>query len=105
MDAHKIAALRRGRARMARRAVAPVWSGLMAERAALQPAHAAGSSDEVRGLWVRRASLESEDAIRKMVASAATAGFNTLFVQATEAAAAAVAFDPIGETIAQAHAA
>jgi len=55
---------------------------------------------------VRRASLESGDAIRKMVASAATAGFNTLFVQAIDdAPAAALAFDPIGETVVQAHAA
>jgi uncharacterized lipoprotein YddW (UPF0748 family) len=46
------------------------------------PVHAAGTSDEVRALWVRRASLDSEAAIRKMVASATTAGFNTLFVQA-----------------------
>jgi uncharacterized lipoprotein YddW (UPF0748 family) len=105
MDAHKNAALRRGRARMARTIIAPLLCGVMAALAALLPAHAAGRSDEVRALWVRRASLESEDAIRKMVASAATAGFNTLFVQATEAAAAAVPFDPIGETIAQAHAA
>src|SRR5437867_5907598 len=67
---------------------------------------AAGSSDEVRALWVRRASLESADAIRKMVTSAATAGFNTLFVQAIDdAAVAAPSFDPIRETITQAHAA
>ena len=70
------------------------------------PAQAAGRSDEVRALWVRRASLESGEAIRKMVASAAAAGFNTLFVQAIdEPPAAAQAFDPIGDTIAQAHAA
>ena len=70
------------------------------------PVHAAGTSDEVRALWVRRASLDSEAAIRKMVASATTAGFNTLFVQAiNEGAAAAQSFDPLGETISQAHAA
>ncbi len=41
-----------------------------------------------------------------MVSSAATAGFNTLFVQAIDdAAAAGLAFDPIGETVVQAHAA
>jgi uncharacterized lipoprotein YddW (UPF0748 family) len=70
------------------------------------PVQAAGRSDEVRALWVRRASLESGEAIRKMVASAAAAGFNTLFVQAIdEVPALAQAFDPIGDTIAQAHAA
>ena len=71
------------------------------------PAQAAGPGDEVRALWVRRASLDSAEAIRKMVASAAAAGFNTLFVQAIDdsAAAAPPAFDPIGDTIAQAHAA
>src|SRR5882762_5681191 len=103
MDAHDLAALTRRRARMARTVIAPLLCGVMA---ALVPAHAAGSSDEVRALWVRRASLESEDAIRKMVSSAATAGFNTLFVQAIDdAPAAALAFDPIGETVVQAHAA
>ena len=70
------------------------------------PVHAAGTSDEVRALWVRRASLDSEAAIRKMVASATTAGFNTLFVQAIdEGSAAAQSFDPLGDTISQAHAA
>jgi uncharacterized lipoprotein YddW (UPF0748 family) len=73
--------------------------------AVLAPLEAAGRSDEVRALWVRRASLESVGAIRRMVASASTAGFNTLFVQAVDDAAAAAQFDPIGETIAQAHAA
>jgi uncharacterized lipoprotein YddW (UPF0748 family) len=63
-------------------------------------------SDEVRALWVRRTSLESGDAIRKMVTSAATAGFNTLFVQAiNEGAAGPEPLDSIGETVAQAHAA
>lgn len=71
----------------------------------LTPLSAAGRSDEVRALWVRRASLESADAIRRMVTSASTAGFNTLFVQAVDDAAGAAQFDPIGETIAQAHAA
>jgi len=73
--------------------------------AILAPLQAAGRSDEVRALWVRRASLESVDAIRRMVASASTAGFNTLFVQAVDDAAGAAQFDPIAETIAQAHAA
>ncbi|HXD19307.1 MAG TPA: family 10 glycosylhydrolase [Vicinamibacterales bacterium] len=104
MDAHELAALTRGRARMARPVIAPVLCAVMAALAALVPAQAAGPGDEVRALWVRRASLESEDAIRKMVASAATAGFNTLFVQAADDAA-APGFDPIGETVVQAHAA
>ena len=65
---------------------------------------AASSNDEVRALWVRRASLQSEEGIRKMVASAATAGFNTLFVQTSdEDSTATQTFDPIAETIKQAH--
>ena len=106
MDAHDFAAPARGRALMARNIVAPLLCGLMVALAAFMPARAAGRSDEVRALWVRRASLESADAIRRMVASASTAGFNALFVQAIDdAAAGAAAFDPLGETIAQAHAA
>ena len=67
---------------------------------------AAGATDEMRALWVRQTSLESEESIRRMVGSAATSGFNTLFVQvADEVAAAAHTFDPIAETISQAHAA
>jgi len=67
------------------------------------PLRAADS--EVRALWVRRASIDSSDAIRKMVASASTAGFNTLFVQVAEdGIASASGFDPVAETIAQAHA-
>jgi uncharacterized lipoprotein YddW (UPF0748 family) len=70
------------------------------------PVSLRAANDEVRGLWVRRASLESVEAIRRMIASASTAGFNTLFVQATDdAAIGPQAFDPISETIAQAHAA
>jgi uncharacterized lipoprotein YddW (UPF0748 family) len=93
------------RARVARRFIALPLCLVMAV-VALVSTRAAGRSDEVRGLWVRRASLESEEAIRRMVASAATAGFNTLFVQAIDdAALPAPAFDPFGETIAQAHAA
>jgi uncharacterized lipoprotein YddW (UPF0748 family) len=72
--------------------------------AVLTPLRAAGRTDEIRGLWVRRTSLESADAIRKMVSSASTAGFNTLFVQAPDDTAAPTSqFDPIAETIAQAH--
>jgi uncharacterized lipoprotein YddW (UPF0748 family) len=68
---------------------------------------AAARDDEVRALWVRHTSLDSPDAIRKMVASAATAGFNTLFVQvgANADARPQREFDAIGETLMQAHAA
>jgi uncharacterized lipoprotein YddW (UPF0748 family) len=77
---------------------------------AASPAHdttrAAEATDEVRALWVRQTSLESEESIRRMVASAATSGFNTLFVQvAGDVAAAAQTFDPVAEAISQAHAA
>ena len=65
-----------------------------------------GTSDEVRALWVRRASLDSEAAIRKMVASATTAGFNTLFVQAIDDGLPLRSPSiPSAETISQAHAA
>ena len=71
------------------------------------PLGAAARDDEVRALWVRHTSLDSPDAIRKMVASAATAGFNTLFVQvgADANARPQPQFDAIGETLLQAHAA
>ena len=73
----------------------------------LAPVRAADREEEVRGLWVRRASLSSPDAIRKMVSSAATAGFNAVFVQAGPEAGSGVraAFDATAETIRQAHAA
>ena len=89
-----------------RRVLALLLCSVAAVLAALVPVHAGGGTDEVRALWVRRASLESEEAIRRMVGSAATAGFNTLFVQVADDAAVAVqAFDPIGDVITQAHAA
>jgi uncharacterized lipoprotein YddW (UPF0748 family) len=72
--------------------------------APLATVHTAGAADEVRALWVRRPSLESMEAIRKMVSSAATSGFNTLFVQvADDAATTAQTFDPLAETVNQAH--
>jgi uncharacterized lipoprotein YddW (UPF0748 family) len=75
--------------------------GILLAHTAIQ---AVGASDEVRALWVRRPSLDSQEAIRKMVSSAATSGFNTLFVQATdEAGATPLTFDPLAETINQAH--
>jgi uncharacterized lipoprotein YddW (UPF0748 family) len=79
---------------------------VIAALAAHDTMRAADATDEVRALWVRQTSLESEESIRRMVASAATSGFNTLFVEvAGEAAAAAQTVDPIAETISQAHAA
>jgi uncharacterized lipoprotein YddW (UPF0748 family) len=70
------------------------------------PVIAAPRENEVRALWVRRTSLESPEAIRKMVAAAATAGFNTLFVQADAdiTTPRLPEFDAISEAIAQAHA-
>lgn len=74
---------------------------------------------EVRALWVLRTSLESPDAIRRMVSSASANGFNTLFVQVRgrgdayfndgiELRAVALTrqpagFDPLAETLRQAH--
>ncbi len=71
------------------------------------PLGAAAGDDEVRALWVRRTSLDSSDAIRKMVASASTAGFNTLFVQVAPDpnARPQPEFDAVGDTLRQAHAA
>jgi uncharacterized lipoprotein YddW (UPF0748 family) len=75
---------------------------------------------EVRALWVLRASLESPDAIRRMVSSAAANGFNTLFVQvrgrgdadfndgielrALAPARQPAGFDPLSDTLREAHA-
>src|SRR4029453_1424898 len=76
----------------------------IAALAAPDTMRAADTTDEVRALWVRQTSLESEESIRRMVASAATPGVNTLFVQVgNEVAAATQTFDPIAETIGQAH--
>src|ERR1041384_1323411 len=71
--------------------------------AILVPLHAAGR-DDVRAVWVRHASIESAEAVRRTIASASTAGFNTLFVQVAGDTGAAAQFDPIAETISQAHA-
>jgi uncharacterized lipoprotein YddW (UPF0748 family) len=60
----------------------------------------------MRGLWVRYGSLENPDAIRKLVATAATAGFNTLFTQTRpDGDSRPLSFDPLSELITQAHAA
>jgi uncharacterized lipoprotein YddW (UPF0748 family) len=61
-------------------------------------AGSAGSAadGDVRAHWVQRASLQSPESIRRMVATAAINGFNTLFVPArTEGRG----FDPLMETI------
>lgn len=69
--------------------------------ASVAPLRAADTT-EVRALWVHRASLESEDGIRRAIASATASGFNTLFVRALDETAGS-AFDALGETISQAH--
>jgi uncharacterized lipoprotein YddW (UPF0748 family) len=82
--------------------------------------HAAQTAPaELRGLWVLRTSLESPEAIRRMVASASQNGFNTLFVQvrgrgdayftrgiefrAPGLSSQPEGFDPLAETLARAH--
>lgn len=90
-----------------------LYSALPAERVLAHDA-------EVRALWVLRTSLESPDAIRRMVSSASANGFNTLFVQVRgrgdayfndgiELRALALTrqpagFDPLAETLLEAHA-
>ena len=54
-----------------------------------------------RTLWVQAASLQSPESIRRMVATAATNGVETLFVPVR--AAQALGFDPVGETISAAR--
>ena len=80
--------------------IAPILCALVS---ILSPLQAAEPADTVRPLWVRRANVESEEAIRRFVTSASNAGFNTLFIQALDDDAAVTQFDPIAETIAQAH--
>lgn len=92
---------------------------LAAAGAVARPRAAAPASTEVRALWVLRTTLESRDAIRRMVASASEHGFNTLFVQvrgrgdayfsrgvelrAPALAAQPEGFDPLAETLAHAR--
>jgi uncharacterized lipoprotein YddW (UPF0748 family) len=80
---------------------------------------AQAAPNELRALWVLRTSLESPDAIRRMVTSAGQNGFNTLFVQVrgrgdayfsrgVEFRASGLApqpdgFDPLAETLMRAH--
>ncbi len=76
--------------------------------------------DDVRALWVTRATLTSPDAVGRMVRAARDGGFNTLLVQVRGRAdayyrstlepragdlAGRPDFDPLATTIAQAHAA
>jgi uncharacterized lipoprotein YddW (UPF0748 family) len=76
------------------------------------------SFQEVRGLWVVRSTMTSEEEVRSMVADAAAAGFNTLIVQvrgrgdafyrsAIEPRAETMEgppdFDPLALTIREAH--
>ncbi len=82
-------------------------------------AQARPQATEVRALWVVRSTLTSPEKIRKMVESAANAGFNNLIVQvrgrgdayyrsrweprATELKDQPAEFDPLAVTIAEAH--
>jgi uncharacterized lipoprotein YddW (UPF0748 family) len=107
MSAHGLAAqMRECKPKFRRTLITLLFCLVIAALAAHDTIRAAEASDELRALWVRQTSLESEESIRRMVASAATSGFNTLFVQvAADVAAAVQTFDPIAETISQAHAA
>jgi uncharacterized lipoprotein YddW (UPF0748 family) len=86
---------------------------------AAQTASTQSAPNEVRALWVQRTSLESPDAIRRMVTSAGQHGFNTLLVQvrgrgdayftrgvefrASGLSSQPDGFDPLAETLARAH--
>jgi uncharacterized lipoprotein YddW (UPF0748 family) len=95
---------------------------------ALAVTHAASSApagwradEEVRGLWVLRSSITSPEKIHALVRTATEGGYNTLMVQvrgrgdayfeggteprADELAAQPSTFDPLGTTLAAAHAA
>jgi uncharacterized lipoprotein YddW (UPF0748 family) len=76
--------------------------------------HAQADPDEVRALWVVRATLSSASSIAAMVETARSAGFNTLLVQVSDRAAAPPAdstslspapasFDPVAEVVERAH--
>jgi uncharacterized lipoprotein YddW (UPF0748 family) len=105
MAAHGLAAQRREpTSRLRRTLIALPLYLIVAAWAGHELVRAAGANDEMRALWVRRTSLASEESIRRMVTSASTAGFNTLFVQiADDIATVPQVFDPIAETVAQAH--
>jgi uncharacterized lipoprotein YddW (UPF0748 family) len=107
MSAHGLAPhMRERKIELRRTLIALLLCLVFAALATHRSMRAAGATEEMRALWVRQTSLESEESIRRMVTSAATSGFNTLFVQvANEISAAAQTFDPIAEAINQAHAA
>jgi uncharacterized lipoprotein YddW (UPF0748 family) len=106
MPRYGVAARMRERNTELRRTLTALLLCLLAVLAIHHSLRAAGATDEMRALWVRQTTLETEESIRRMVASASTSGFNTLFVQiGNEAATAAQTFDPVAETINQAHAA
>jgi len=92
--------------------------------AALALAFAMGESnvaalDEVRALWVQRATLNSSESIARMISTASSNGFNTIFVQvrgrgdtyfnssveerASSLTGTPKGFDPLGETIIKAR--
>jgi uncharacterized lipoprotein YddW (UPF0748 family) len=88
--------------------------------AAPDAAPSAAATEDVRALWVTRATLNSPTSVTRMVAAARAGGFNTLLVQVRgrgdayyqstlEPRAAELAahpgFDPLASTITQAHAA
>lgn len=88
--------------------------------AAPDAAPSATATDDVRALWVTRATLNSPTSVTRMVAAARAGGFNTLLVQvrgrgdayyqsSLEPRAAELAahpgFDPLASTITEAHAA
>jgi uncharacterized lipoprotein YddW (UPF0748 family) len=103
---------------MTRWRIAPIILLLVCCTRAVGLRAAPPDSKEVRALWVLRTSLESPDAIRRMVGSAAENGFNALFVQvrgrgdayfsrgvefrAPTLASQPEGFDPLGETLARA---
>lgn len=97
-------------------ALAAVAVAAMAPRASAPDPPA----DDVRALWVTRATLSSPDAVSRMVGAARAGGFNALLVQvrgrgdayyesSLEPRAAELSgqpdFDPLARTIAEAHAA
>ena len=103
MPRHGLAARMRERNTGLRRTLIALLLCFVTVSAIHHSLHAAPSADEMRALWVRQTSLETEESIRRMVASASTSGFNTLFVQVGNEAAGAQTFDPVAETINQAH--
>src|SRR5262245_6127758 len=102
MSRHGLAAQMREHKTPFRRTLSALLLCLVAVLATHHSIRAAGV-DEMRALWVRQTSLETEESIRKMVTSASTSGFNTLFVQIGNEAAAPQTFDAVAETINQAH--